>query len=68
MDRLVRRQDAGYEGQWWVLDYKTAPAPELQPALISQMRTYRAAVQLIYPDATVKAAFLTGLGTMVELG
>lgn len=68
MDRLVRRQDAGYEGQWWVLDYKTAPAPELQPALIAQMRTYRAAVQLIYPDATVKAAFLTGLGTMVELG
>ena len=68
MDRLVRRQDAGYEGQWWVLDYKSAPAPELQPALISKMRTYRAAVQLIYPAATVKAAFLTGLGTMVELG
>ncbi|MEO6321216.1 MAG: 3'-5' exonuclease, partial [Polaromonas sp.] len=68
LDRLVRRKDAGYQGQWWVLDYKTAPAPELQPALVAQMRAYRAAVQLIYPDATVKAAFLTGLGTMVELG
>ena len=68
LDRLVRRKDTGYEGQWWVLDYKSAPAPELQPALVMQMRTYRAAVQLIYPDAVVKAAFLTGLGTVVELG
>ena len=68
LDRLVRRKDAGYEGQWWVLDYKSAPAPELQPALVAQIRAYRAAVQLIYPDAMVKAAFLTGLGTVVELG
>ena len=68
LDRLVKRKDAGCEGQWWVLDYKSALAPERQPALVAQMRTYRAAVQLIYPDAIVKAAFLTGLGTMVELG
>ena len=67
LDRLVRRKDAGFEGQWWVLDYKSAPEPQLQPALISQMRTYRAAVQLIYPRSTVKAAFLTGQGTVVEL-
>ncbi|MDB5744081.1 MAG: helicase/exodeoxyribonuclease subunit [Polaromonas sp.] len=68
LDRLVQRKDAGHEGQWWVLDYKSAPQPELQPALLAQMRTYRAAVQLIYPRSVVKAAFLTGLGTMVELG
>lgn len=68
LDRLVRRRDAGFEGQWWVLDYKSSPAPELQPALIVKMRTYRAAVQRIYPGATVKAAFLTGQGTVVELG
>ncbi|MDB5930857.1 MAG: UvrD/REP helicase, partial [Polaromonas sp.] len=68
LDRLVRRRDAGHEGQWWVLDYKSAPAPQDQPALMSQLRAYRAAVQSIYPDAAVKAAFLTGLGTMVELG
>ncbi|MDQ3058520.1 MAG: UvrD-helicase domain-containing protein [Pseudomonadota bacterium] len=67
LDRLVRRKDAGFEGQWWVLDYKSAPEPELQPALIVQLRTYRAAVQRIYPKAIVKAAFLTGLGTVVEL-
>jgi len=68
LDRLVWRKDAGHEGQWWVLDYKSAPAPEQQPALRAQLLAYRAAVQLIYPDATVKAAFLTGLGTVVELG
>jgi ATP-dependent helicase/nuclease subunit A len=67
LDRLVKRKDAGHEDQWWVLDYKTAPAPELQPALRAQLQAYRAAVQLIYPGATVKAAFLTGLGMVVEL-
>ncbi|CDS49291.1 ATP-dependent DNA helicase pcrA [Polaromonas sp. CG9_12] len=68
LDRLVRRKDTGHEGQWWVLDYKSAPAPELQPELIVKMRVYRAAVQRIYPGAPVKSAFLTGLGTVVELG
>ncbi|MEO8014111.1 MAG: DNA helicase UvrD, partial [Polaromonas sp.] len=68
LDRLVRRKDAGHEGHWWVLDYKSAPAPELQPELIVKMRVYRAAVQRIYPGAPVKSAFLTGLGTVVELG
>ena len=68
LDRLVRRRDAGHEGQWWVLDYKSALAPEQQPALRAQLQAYRAAVQLIYPGATVRAAFLTGLGTVVEVG
>jgi ATP-dependent helicase/nuclease subunit A len=49
------------------LIYKSASAPERQPALIVQLQSYRAAVQQIYPDATVKAAFLTGQGTVVEL-
>ncbi len=67
LDRLVQRKDAGHEGHWWVLDYKSAAAPELQPALLAQLQDYRAAVQLIYPGAPVKAAFLTGRGTVVEL-
>jgi ATP-dependent helicase/nuclease subunit A len=67
LDRLVQRKDAGFEGQWWVLDYKSAVAPQRQPALVVQLQTYRAAVQQIYPDAIVKAAFLTGLGTVVEV-
>ena len=68
LDRLVRRKDAGFENQWWVLDYKSAFTPEQQPELRAQLKTYRAAVQQIYPGATVKAAFLTGQGTVVELG
>ena len=68
LDRLVQRKDAGHESHWWVLDYKSAHAPERQPALVAQLAAYSAAVQLIYPGATVKAAFLTGLGTVVELG
>ena len=67
LDRLVQRKDAGHEGQWWVLDYKSAWMPEQQPAYQTQMQAYRAAVQLIYPGATVKAAFLTGLGTVVPV-
>ncbi len=67
LDRLVQRKDAGHEGHWWVLDYKSAGAPQSQPALLAQMQTYRAAVQQIYPAATVKAAFLTGSGAVVEL-
>ncbi len=67
LDRLVQRRDAGFAGQWWVLDYKSAVAPQQQPALMAQLQAYRAAVQLIYPGATVKAAFLTGQGTVVEL-
>ncbi|MBK5206709.1 MAG: hypothetical protein JJD98_15280, partial [Polaromonas sp.] len=67
LDRLVQRKDAGFEGQWWVLDYKSSVAPQRQPALVAQLQAYRAAVQLIYPGAPVKAAFLTGQGTVVEV-
>lgn len=65
LDRLVQRKDAGHEGHWWVLDYKSASAPQRQPALVVQLQAYRAAVQRIYPGAPVKAAFLTGQGTVV---
>nr|MDP2190092.1 UvrD-helicase domain-containing protein [Rhodoferax sp.] len=67
LDRLVQRRDGDNTGHWWVLDYKSAPAPQDQPALLSQLRNYRAAVQAIYPNAVVRAAFLTGQGALVEL-
>ena len=67
LDRLVQRRDAGFEGQWWVLDYKSAHAPQDQPELVEQLREYRDAVQAIYPDAVVRAAFFTGQGTVVEV-
>jgi ATP-dependent helicase/nuclease subunit A len=67
LDRLVQRRDAGFEGQWWVLDYKSAHAPQDQPELMAQLREYRDAVQAIYPDDVVRAAFFTGQGTVVEV-
>jgi ATP-dependent helicase/nuclease subunit A len=67
LDRLVQRKDAGHDGHWWVLDYKSAGAPQQQAALMAQMQAYRAAVRKIYPEAPVKAAFLTGQGTVVEV-
>jgi ATP-dependent helicase/nuclease subunit A len=62
IDRLVRHASTG---EWWVLDYKSAAQPELQPGLIAQMQRYRVALQSIHPQATVRAAFLTAQGRVV---
>ena len=67
LDRLVQRCDPGHEGHWWVLDYKSNPAPQHVPELRAQMQTYRDAVQAVYPSQTVKAAFLTAQGLIIEL-
>ncbi len=67
LDRLVQRRDAGHEGEWWVLDYKSKNTPEAQPELIAQLEAYRAAVEKIHPGQPVRAAFLTGQGALVEL-
>jgi len=62
LDRLVRSA-----GQWWVLDYKSASRPELDPALLAKMRLYREAVANANPGAVVNAAFLTGHGKLVPV-
>ena len=67
LDRLVQRKDAGHDGHWWVLDYKSRAAPQNLPELTIKMKLYQAAVQAIYPGAVVKAAFLTGGGGVVEV-
>jgi ATP-dependent helicase/nuclease subunit A len=67
LDRLVQRKDADNAGHWWVLDYKSAHAPQSQPELVAQLRGYQAAVQAIYPDDVVKAAFLTPQGALIEV-
>jgi ATP-dependent helicase/nuclease subunit A len=67
LDRLVQRKDAGHEGHWWVLDYKSNAAPQDLPELRAQMQTYCAAVQAVYPGQTVKAAFLTAQGKLLEV-
>lgn len=67
IDRLVQRCDPGHQGEWWVLDYKSALDPQSQPGLLAQLSAYRDAVQLIHPDQAVKAAFLTAAGDMQVL-
>ena len=63
LDRLVQRKDTGH---WWVLDFKSAPVPQSQPELIAQLLQYRDAVREIYPQETVRAAFLTAQGALIE--
>ena len=67
LDRLVQRKDAGHEGHWWVLDFKSNAAPQELPELVGKMQTYRAAVQALYAGQTVKAAFLTPQGAVLEV-
>ena len=64
LDRLLQRRD---NGQWWVLDHKSARAPLQDATLVAQLTTYRDAVRAIYPQQTVRAAFLTGEGRWIEL-
>jgi len=63
MDRLVQRNDTGH---WWVLDYKSAAHPHTDPTVCAQLATYCAAVQLAYPGQTVRAAFLSATGQLIE--
>jgi ATP-dependent helicase/nuclease subunit A len=64
LDRLVRHKDTG---DWWVLDYKSESQPQSKPELVAQMRTYVDAVQACYAGESVRAAFLTATGKMVEV-
>jgi ATP-dependent helicase/nuclease subunit A len=67
LDRLVQRKDTLHAGHWWVLDYKTAAQPERQAGLVEKMKTYKSALQAIYPEQVVKAAFLTADGAVIEV-
>ncbi len=64
LDRLVQRKDSL---DWWVLDYKSKARPQQDSALVAQLTRYCDAVQSIYPQQLVKAAFLTGNGELVML-
>ena len=71
LDRLVQRRRPGAggadDGQWWVLDYKSSAQPHLQPELRAQLLEYQAAVAKAQAGQTVRAAFLTAFGTLIEL-
>ncbi|OGB34559.1 MAG: hypothetical protein A3F78_01400 [Burkholderiales bacterium RIFCSPLOWO2_12_FULL_61_40] len=64
LDRLVQHRTSQ---EWWVLDYKSSAQPEQQADLRAQLLAYRSAVAQAYPGQTVRAAFLTALGALVEL-
>jgi ATP-dependent helicase/nuclease subunit A len=64
LDRLVKHRATQ---TWWVLDYKSANAPQQQAALRQQLAQYQQAVQAANPGAAVRAAFITGEGQLVEL-
>ena len=64
LDRLVKHRATQ---TWWVLDYKTANAPQQQTALRQQLAQYQQAVQAAHPGTPVRAAFITGEGQLIEL-
>jgi ATP-dependent helicase/nuclease subunit A len=64
LDRLVQHRASA---AWWVLDYKSTAHPQDQPELCVQLQTYAQAVAQAYPGQTVRAAFLTPQGRLIEL-
>jgi len=66
IDRLVELDDAGQRA-WWVLDYKLQHSPEGLADYRDQLLRYRRAVQALQPGDTVRCAFITGAGEVVEL-
>lgn len=67
LDRLVQRRESDGAAHWWVLDYKLNEAPQRQPEYVAQLRQYHAAVQRLQPGETVRTAFITGQGRLVEV-
>ena len=64
IDRLVQlRADAC----WWVLDFKLNHRPQALPELRQQLAQYAAAVAAQQPGATVRAAFISAEGKLLEL-
>ena len=65
IDRLVRLR--GDDAAWWVLDYKLGAMPQAVPAYLEQLGGYRQAVSRLVPGESVRAAFITGRGELIEL-
>jgi ATP-dependent helicase/nuclease subunit A len=63
IDRLVQHAPTGH---WWVLDFKSTARPHDEPELLEQLSIYRESVFQAYPGHTVRAAFLTAQGALIE--
>jgi ATP-dependent helicase/nuclease subunit A len=66
IDRLVHLEDED-GSTWWVLDYKLHHAPQQLEGYRDQLQRYRAAVRRAQPGATVRCAFVTGAGAVIEI-
>ncbi|HEY2558854.1 MAG TPA: UvrD-helicase domain-containing protein [Caldimonas sp.] len=66
IDRLVHLEE-GSARVWWVLDYKLHHAPEGLEPYRAQLLRYRAVVARAQPGETVRCAFVTGEGRVVEV-
>jgi ATP-dependent helicase/nuclease subunit A len=67
IDRLVQLAEGEAPPVWWVLDYKLRHAPETLAPYRAQLLRYRVAVERAQPGATVRCAFVTGEGRVVEV-
>jgi ATP-dependent helicase/nuclease subunit A len=61
LDRFVR-----FDDEAWILDYKRQLLPGEREAYRLQLAQYRAAVQVLYPDVTVKTALILADGSLLE--
>jgi ATP-dependent helicase/nuclease subunit A len=66
VDRLVRLDEASGPS-WWVLDYKLHHRPEELAPYRAQLLRYRAVVERAQPGESVRCAFVTGEGRVVEV-
>jgi ATP-dependent helicase/nuclease subunit A len=66
IDRLVLLEEAGAPS-WWVLDYKLHQTPEELAPYRAQLLRYRAIVARAQPGESVRCAFVTGEGRVVEV-
>jgi ATP-dependent helicase/nuclease subunit A len=64
LDRLVKETATQ---TWWVLDYKSNSAPQRVAELAAQLQQYQEAVKAAHPQQTVKAAFITAQGKLIEI-
>jgi ATP-dependent helicase/nuclease subunit A len=64
IDRLVRHRESG---DWWVLDYKSALAPQTRQELREQLQGYHRALALAQPADTIRLAFVNAQGELIEI-
>jgi ATP-dependent helicase/nuclease subunit A len=65
-DRIVAFDDAKGAREWWLLDFKRHPAPHTQLDYVAQLQRYRDALRALQPRDSVRAAFISADGALIE--